>query len=92
MTRYCWAGNARAGDNYHPSFTAQADDLSQAYADILRLPFVHGAFWFNLRDYQPGLRNPDPEFFAHYGLLQYGFAPKPAGSAFQQIAASNRGR
>jgi hypothetical protein len=92
LTEFGWPGNAHATDNYHPSFSAQATDLAQAYADLLRLPFVRGAFWFNLRDYQPGLQNPDPGFFAHYGLLQYGFARKPAANEFAQLAAVNRGR
>jgi len=92
LTEFGWPGNARGTDGYHPSYAAQAADLSAAYRDILALPFVRAAFWFNLRDYQPGLRNPDPEFFAHYGLLQYGFVPKPAGTAFEQIARSNRRR
>jgi hypothetical protein len=92
LTEFGWPGNPRAIDGYHPSYAAQADDLTAAYRDILGLPFVQAAFWFNLRDYQPGHRNPDPEFFAHYGLLQYRFAAKPAATAFQQLAAANPGR
>ena len=56
---------------------------------ILGLPFVQAAFWFNLRDDQPGLASPDPTFFYHYGLLDYGFGQKPAAAAFQQLAAAN---
>jgi hypothetical protein len=92
LTEFGWPGNARASDNYHPSYAAQAGDLNAAFQDILALPFVRAAFWFNLRDYQPGLPNPDPEFFAHYGLLQYGFAPKPAATAFEQLSRGNPGR
>jgi hypothetical protein len=92
LTEFGWPGNPRGADSYHPSFSSQAQDLSEAYADLLRLPFVKAAFWFNLRDYQPGDRNPDPEFFAHYGLLQYHFGPKPAGAEFQRIANANPGR
>ncbi|MBV8947605.1 MAG: hypothetical protein JOZ95_19405, partial [Solirubrobacterales bacterium] len=57
-----------------------------AYTDILQLPFVRAAFWFNLRDYQPSYASPDPAFFYHYGLLQYGFTHKPAASVFVQFA------
>jgi hypothetical protein len=92
VTEFGWPGNARGDDAYHPSYAAQADDLYQAYTTILSLPFVQAAFWFNLRDYQPGDRNPDPEFFAHYGLLQYRFAPKPAARVFSQLARANPGR
>jgi hypothetical protein len=92
LTEFGWPGNAHASDSYHPSFAAQAQFLSEAYADLLRMPFVQAAFWFNLRDYQPGLKNPDPEFFAHYGLLQYGFERKPAATEFEQLAAANPGR
>jgi hypothetical protein len=92
ITEFGWPGNPSAGDSYHPSYTAQAADLSDAYNDLLSLPFVQAAFWFNLRDYQPGRRNPDPEFFAHYGLLQYHFALKPAATAFQRLAKANPGR
>lgn len=92
LTEFGWPGNPAAGDSYHPSFSAQADDLSEAYGDLLNLPFVQAAFWFNLRDYQPGKANPDPSFFAHYGLLQYQFAGKPAAAVFQQLARANPGR
>jgi hypothetical protein len=44
LTEFGWPGNAHATDNYHPSFSAQASDLAQAYADLLRLPFVKAAF------------------------------------------------
>jgi hypothetical protein len=92
LTEFGWPGSPRTSDNFHPSYSAQAQFLSEAYADILGLPYVRAAFWFNLRDYQPGLRNPDPEFFAHYGLLQYGFAAKPAGTVFKRLAQGNPGR
>jgi hypothetical protein len=92
LTEFGWPGNARAGGPYFPSYAAQAADLSAAYSDLLKLPFVQAAFWFNLRDYQPRMSNPDPSFFAHYGLLSYHFAMKPAAKAFQRIARGNRGR
>jgi hypothetical protein len=47
---------------------------------------LQAAFWFNLRDYQPRYVSPDPAFFYHYGLLQYGFTRKPAASVFTQFA------
>ncbi len=92
LTEFGWPGNPRHTDSYHPDFAAQAHDLRQAYTALLTLPFVQAAFWFNLRDYEPGLRNPDPEFFAHYGLLRYNFAPKPAAAAFSRLAAAHPGR
>jgi hypothetical protein len=89
LTEFGWPGNARASGDYFPSYAAQASDLYEAYNDLLGLPFVKAAFWFNLRDYQAGDRNPDPGFFAHYGLLQYHFAPKPAASVFERLAHAN---
>jgi hypothetical protein len=92
LTEFGWSGDAQASDAYHPSYIAQAEDLSAAYRDLLSLPFVRAAFWFNLRDYQPGLRNPDPEFFSHYGLLGYGFALKPAARMFAELVRENPNR
>ncbi len=92
LSEFGWPGNPRRTDSYHPDFAQQAADLQQAYTDILRLSFVQATFWFNLRDYQPGLSNPDPEFFAHYGLLRNNFAAKPAAAAFKRLAAAHRGR
>jgi hypothetical protein len=92
LTEFGWPGNARANGSYFPSYAAQAANLSAAYHDLLGLRFVKAAFWFNLRDYQPRLRNPDPSFFAHYGLLEYHFAPKPAATEFERLASANRGR
>lgn len=86
LTEFGWPGNAVAAGDYYPSFDVQASYLSQAYADLLRLPFVQAAFWFNLRDYQPTYDSPDPGFFAHYGLLQYGFSSKPAAIEFRELA------
>ncbi|MBV8430656.1 MAG: hypothetical protein JO244_05815 [Solirubrobacterales bacterium] len=92
LTEFGWPGTPQAGDGYHPSYAAQAADLSAAYQALLGLPFLKAAFWFNLRDCQPGNRNPDPEFFGHYGLLQYHFAPKPAAKVFERLARANPGR
>ena len=87
ITQFGWPGNATARDALYPSFSTQAAYLKTAYDDIVRLPYVQAAFWFNLRDYQPGLASPDAAFFYHYGLLQYNFAPKPAARVFEQFAA-----
>jgi hypothetical protein len=92
LTEFGWPGNAVPNGGYFPSEAQQAADLTEAYADLLRLPFVKGALWFNLRDYQPGYQSPDPSFFYHYGLLEYGYAPKPAALEFQALAAANPGR
>jgi hypothetical protein len=92
LTEFGWPGNQRARGGYYPSYGAQAQDVSAAYRDLLSLPFVRAAFWFNLRDYQPGLSTPDPGFFAHYGLLGYRFARKPAAALFTQLARANPGR
>ena len=48
--------------------------------------------WFNLRDYEPGLSTPDPAFFYHAGLLDYGYGQKPAAAAFHALARANPGR
>jgi hypothetical protein len=74
------------------SYDTQATYLSEAYADLLNLPFVQAAMWFNERDYQPGLVSGDPLYFYHYGLLNYGFSQKPAASEFQSLASANPGR
>jgi hypothetical protein len=82
-------GRGRAGGAYHLAYSEQAADLRAAYG-LLRsdvaLSFVQAAFWFNLRDYAPRYQNPDPEFFGHYGLLENGFAHKPAADAFRRLA------
>jgi hypothetical protein len=92
LTEFGWPGNAVPNGSYFPSEAAQASDLEQAYADLLQMPFVKGAMWFNLRDYQPGYPSPDPSFFYHYGLLEYDYTAKPAAAAFQALAAANPGR
>jgi len=95
LTEFGWPGvanpaSAPVGEaNLYPSFATQAQWLSEAYRELFALPFVKAAFTFNLRDYQPGLANPDPPFFAHYGLLQYDFAPKPAAFVFERLARAN---
>jgi hypothetical protein len=92
LTEFGWPGTASPSTALFPSFNTQAQYLSEAYSDILRLPFVQAAFVFNLRDYQPGLASPDPSFFYHYGLLQYGFQSKPAANVYEQFVQSNPGR
>jgi hypothetical protein len=89
LTEFGWPGNPQQVGNYYPSDAAQSLYLTEAYADLLRLPFVQAALWFNLRDYQPGYVSPDPAFFYHYGLVQYGFGLKAAATAFQALAAAN---
>jgi hypothetical protein len=92
LTEFGWPGNSQAAGAYYPAQATQTLYLTEAYADLLRLPFVQAALWFNLRDYQPGYASPDPAFFYHYGLIQYGFVPKPAAAVFQALAAANPGR
>jgi hypothetical protein len=92
LTEFGWPGTASPTTALYPAFDTQATYLSEAYADLLRLPFVHAAFWFNLRDYQPGFVSPDPAFFYNFGLLQYSFTPKPSAMAFEHLAAANPGR
>jgi hypothetical protein len=53
------------------------------------MPFVKAAFWFDLRDYQPGFPSSDPPYFYHYGLLNYDFSLKPAAGAFKTLAHAN---
>jgi hypothetical protein len=90
LTEFGWPGNAQASDDYHPSLQAQATDVAQAYQALEspQLSFVQAAFWFNQRDYEPGVPNPDPAFFAHYGLLFPDFAAKPAAAVFERYAAA----
>jgi hypothetical protein len=91
LTEFGWPGNAHASGDYFPSLAAQATDVAQAYQALESpaLSFVQAAFWFNERDYQTGVANPDPGFFAHYGLLYDNFAPKPAAAVFERLAAAN---
>lgn len=96
LSEFGWTGSKTVPSGQNPafygSFTVQKQELKAAYADLLGLKFVQAAFWFNLRDYQPGLSTPDPLFFGHYGVLQYSGAPKPAGTAFKALAHANPGR
>jgi hypothetical protein len=92
LTEFGWPGNALPNGSYFPSEPAQASDLQQAYADLLQMPFVRGALWFNLRDYQPGYQAPDPSFFFHYGLFEYDYTTKQAAQEFQALTAANPSR
>lgn len=92
LTEFGWPGNATASDALYPSFDTQAANLHEAYSELLGMPFVAGAFVFNLRDYEPGISSSDPQFFYHYGLLQYGYQPKPAAAVFTQFAQAYPGR
>lgn len=95
LTEFGWPGVVNPGlvnparVNLFPPFKTQARWLSQAYNDILSMPFIKAAFWFNLRDYQPGLYTPDPDFFRVMGLLQYRRTPKPAAGVFTRLAAAH---
>ena len=88
LTEFGWPGNRTAAGDYYPSLSAQATDVAQAYAALESpaLSFVQAAFWFNQRDYETGAANPDPGFFAHYGLLFNDFEPKPAAAVFERLA------
>jgi hypothetical protein len=92
LTEFGWPGNANPSTALYPSFATQAQYLSEAYSDILRLPFIQAAFVFDLRDYQPGIVSPDPAFFYHYGLLQNDYQSKPAASVYEQFVKANPGR
>jgi polysaccharide biosynthesis protein PslG len=96
LTEFGWPG-ANGPDGCGGATSTEADQASflrSAYA-LLRsdpqLSFVKAAFWFNLRDYATGVANPDPACFAHYGLLNTNFSPKPAGLAFEQLAKAASG-
>jgi hypothetical protein len=96
LTEFGWPGGddptssyCQAHKTYCPSDALQSRYLLDAYDTLLRLPFVQEALWFNGRDYQPGYATPDPEFFYHFGLLNYDFSQKPAASEFQFLAAKN---
>ncbi|MGD0197676.1 MAG: hypothetical protein ABSC56_07200 [Solirubrobacteraceae bacterium] len=92
LTEFGWPGNTTPSGDYFPSLQAQAADVTQAYQALESpaLSFVQAAFWFNQRDYELGAANPDPGFFAHYGLLFNDFAPKPAAAAFEEAAGAAR--
>jgi hypothetical protein len=98
LTEFGWPGISHVPPHpypsaaFYPSYTAQKRDLQQAYKVLLHLPFVQAAFWFNIRDYAPGVPNPDPPFFAHFGLLKANGSEKPAGRAFKSLAHANKGR
>jgi hypothetical protein len=95
LTEFGWPGGGNCSSlprGYCLKTAAQGADLKAAYADLLKLPFVKGALWFNLRDYQPGYSTPDPAFFYHYGLLNYNYSLKPAARDFKALAAAHRGR
>jgi hypothetical protein len=93
LTEFGWPGgtnpNCYSKAGFCPSEAAQDADLKAAYDDLLRLSFVQGALWFNVRDYQPGLSTPDPGFFYHYGLLNYNYSHKPAANDFKALAHAN---
>jgi hypothetical protein len=99
LTEFGWPGGGDLSDAYctsTPAYcqntSAQDADLKAAYADLLRLSFVKGALWFNLRDYAPGAGAGDPEEFHHMGLLNYDYSNKSAADDFKALAAANPSR
>jgi hypothetical protein len=93
LTEFGWPGaNGAVGCGGSTSTEQdQAQFLKEAYTLLEtdpQLSFVKAAFWFNLRDYAAGVANPDPTCFAHYGLLNTNFSPKPAALAFEALAKS----
>jgi hypothetical protein len=82
------------GLNEYPSQATQATWLRQAYDTLLAMPFVKAAFWFNLRNEQPGmgLSDPDPPMFRYMGLFNFNYTPKPALAAWESLAKANPGR
>ena len=92
MTEFGWPGNSVPNGPYYPSTAVQARYLKQAYAVLLKLHFVQGAVWFNVRNYQPGVKTGEPKWFYHYGLLEHDFQRKPAGAAFAALARAHPGR
>jgi hypothetical protein len=95
LTEFGWPGGGDCSSlpkGYCLTTGEQDSDLKAAYSDLMNLPFVQGALWFNLRDYQPGVSSPDPAFFYHYGLLDYDHSHKPAADDFTALAASNPNR
>jgi hypothetical protein len=67
LTDFGWPGITTPTTALSPSFHMQARHLSEAYDDLLGLPFVEAAFVFNLEDYSPGIVSLDPTFFYHCG-------------------------
>jgi hypothetical protein len=92
LTAFGWPGAAQAGIPQVNTEATQAQFLNDAYDDLLALPFVKGATWFNIRDYQPGYVSGNPAYFYHSGLLAFDFSRKPAANAFASLARSHRGR
>lgn len=90
LTEFGWPG-ATGPDGCGGDTSTEGDQASflrEAYQDLEQLSFVKAAFYFNLRDYLPGLANPDPSCFAHFGLETTYFKRKPAGLVFANAAAA----
>jgi hypothetical protein len=80
------------GINDFPSLSTQAQWVGAAYHDLLQLPFVKAAFWFNLRDDEPGISIPDPPQWRVMGLLNYNYTAKPALAVWQGLNRANPSR
>jgi hypothetical protein len=91
LTELGWPGVSQSASDVN-TYDIQARYLGDAYQVLLSLPFVQGAMWFNVRDYQPGLATGDPAYFYHMGLLNYDFSQKPAAGKFSSFATANPGR
>jgi hypothetical protein len=91
LTEFGWPGSNQTVMDVN-SEAVQAQFLGRAYQILLSLPFVKGALWFNVRDYQPGLQSGDPAYFYFMGLLNYDFSQKSAAGTFSSIAAAHPGR
>jgi hypothetical protein len=89
LTEFGWPGTVNPSGDLYPSDAQQAGDVRGAYDDLLQLPYVQAAFWFNLRDYQPGYVSSDPAYFYFYGLLNYNFSPKASAGVFTALARAN---
>ena len=83
FTEFGWAtaGGVTAG----VSEVVQAERLTSAYRKIDTYPYVARAFWYNFRNNWWQKNDPN-DVEANYGLLRVDFSPKPAYTAFQNLA------
>ena len=82
LTEFGWAS---AGGVNAVSEVIQAERLTSAYRKIETYPYVARAFWYNFRN--NWWQNNDPsDVEANYGLVRVNFSPKPAYTAYQNLA------